>query len=135
MSKKSRAGLIRALLLDNPDGMTVRGIGEHLGVSDQNMDNLNYTLKKMPDAYVDRWNTVGRRERIWCVVPVPEDCPPPVTYREKYRGKALINPGIDQMTKQSIADMCATKKLSQGEVARRVGVCVQSVRRYSMEAV
>ena len=37
-------------------------------------------LERMPDAYIDRWFTTGRKKyysAVWCVVVPPENCPKP----------------------------------------------------------
>jgi hypothetical protein len=62
------------MLRDNPDGLTIRQINDVLHRTDSNMRRV---LRKMPDAYVDRWTTERPHKAIWCVVVPPEDCPRP----------------------------------------------------------
>lgn len=41
--------------------------------------NVKKNVCAMPDAYIDRWEAVPRRQyaAVWCVVVPPEDCPRP----------------------------------------------------------
>ena len=67
--------LIRSLLRKALDGLTVRELMAATG------GRQNYTLKalrKMPDAYIDRWVPArGVYAAVWAVVEMPEDCPAP----------------------------------------------------------
>jgi len=69
--------VIRALLREHSDGLSVRGICLQTGIDDR---VVRACLKKMADAYIDRW-VIGRMRRpheaIWCVVEVPANCPKP----------------------------------------------------------
>lgn len=65
---------VRALLRDNPDGLTIRQINESLNRDEA---NLRSVLRNMPDSYIDRWTTELPLRAIWCVVVPPEDCPRP----------------------------------------------------------
>ena len=74
---KPKPPIIRALLREHPDGLSVRGICIKTNIDER---VTRACLKKMADAYIDRW-ALGRQQRppeaIWCVVHVPQDCPRP----------------------------------------------------------
>lgn len=68
---------MRALLRELQDGLTVSELSEKTGV---HVNSIQRCLKDMPDAYVDRWITVGRKKyysAVWCVVVPPANCPKP----------------------------------------------------------
>jgi hypothetical protein len=67
---------VRQLLRDNPDGVDVGTIANHV---DREPSNIRKLLSTMPDAYIDRWvRTNGNPPMaIWCVVVPPENCPKP----------------------------------------------------------
>jgi len=70
---------IRALLRKYPDGLSVKEICSFSGIADR---VARPALRKMADAYIDRWirgEFQKPPEAVWCVVEVPEDCPPPYT--------------------------------------------------------
>jgi hypothetical protein len=79
------APILRQILRDDMDGLTLVQITvkvmEKLPHRKNNLENIRKALKKMPDAYVDRWTRecvrTGRHEAVWCVVVPPADCPPP----------------------------------------------------------
>lgn len=61
------------------DGLTALQLSVLCGVS---ASVVAATLKKMPDAYIDRWTKnhawgPGRYAAVWCVVIPPPHCPPP----------------------------------------------------------
>ena len=67
---------IRALLREHSDGMTLEQI---VWVMKRDKANIKKIIRAMPDAYIDRWEAVPRRQyaAVWCVVVPPEDCPKP----------------------------------------------------------
>lgn len=67
---------VRALLRENPDGLTINQLNEVLHRTEH---NLRRVLRGMPDAYIDRWVPRPRMTdaAVWCVVVPPEDCPRP----------------------------------------------------------
>jgi len=68
---------VRALLRANSDGMDVGTIANTLNREPYNVRRI---LKTMPDAYIDRWFTTGRKKyysAVWCVVVPPANCPKP----------------------------------------------------------
>lgn len=73
---------IRTLLRENADGMDVGTLANRL---DREPGNIRTRLKAMPDAYIDRWLVRWGNPplAIWCVVVPPENCPKPVTKKEK----------------------------------------------------
>ena len=73
---KSKHDLVRKVLRDSADGLTVKQITEAVGVD---KDPLSRILQTMPDAYIDRWSgpTRGQYSAVWCVVVPPENCPRP----------------------------------------------------------
>lgn len=68
---------VRALLRENPDGLTGSEIAARTGRS---YDSVRRALERMPDAYRDRWEGPVRGQflAVWCVVVPPPDCPRPV---------------------------------------------------------
>ena len=75
--RKPKSPTIRSLLLEHSDGLSVSEICLRTGVD---VRVTRTCLKKMADAYIDRW-ILGAHQRppeaIWCVVHVPKDCPRP----------------------------------------------------------
>jgi hypothetical protein len=73
---KSKHDIVRKVLRDSEDGLTVKQITEAVGVD---KDPLSRILQTMPDAYIDRWSgpTRGQYSAVWCVVVPPENCPRP----------------------------------------------------------
>ena len=73
---KSKHELVRRVLRDSEDGLTVRQI---MDLSQVHTDSLSRILQTMPDAYIDRWSgpTQGQYSAVWCVVVPPENCPRP----------------------------------------------------------
>ena len=67
---------IRALLRANRDGMTLEQI---VWAVKRDKANVKKNVRAMPDAYIDRWEAVPRKQyaAVWCVVVPPEDCPRP----------------------------------------------------------
>ena len=67
---------IRQLLLEHPDGLTIKTIAERVG---REGDTVRKLLSNMPDAYIDRWDgpTRGQYAAVWCVVVPPDNCPHP----------------------------------------------------------
>jgi hypothetical protein len=76
--KYERQKQVRELLRETADGLTVKQMHEATGVCTSHLSRM---LKKMPDAYIDRWvaNDTQRRwyAAVWCVVTPPPDCPRP----------------------------------------------------------
>mgnify|MGYP003632705186 FL=1 len=67
---------IRALLRAHSDGMTIEQV---VWAVKRDKANVKKTIRAMPDAYIDRWEAVPRKQyaAVWCVVVPPEDCPRP----------------------------------------------------------
>ena len=75
--KKSNQTPLRAILKLHSDGFTVAQLACSTGLD---VDGIARSLKAMPDAYIDRWETKKRGRYIsavWCVVVPPENCPKP----------------------------------------------------------
>lgn len=68
---------VRKYLKETPDGARVASIALALRRSER---SVRATLQGIPDAYIDRWDN-SRREKgyddIWCLAPVPANCPKP----------------------------------------------------------
>ena len=74
---KPKPPIIRALLREYTDGLSVSDICVRTNIDER---VARTCLKKMADAYIDRWLGGAHQrppEAIWCVVLVPEDCPRP----------------------------------------------------------
>jgi hypothetical protein len=67
---------IRALLREHSDGMTLE---QFVWAVKRDKANVKKNVRAMPDAYIDRWEAVPRKQyaAVWCVVVPPEDCPKP----------------------------------------------------------
>jgi hypothetical protein len=67
---------IRALLRTHSDGMTLEQI---VWAVKRDKANVKKNVRAMPDAYIDRWEAVPRRQyaAVWCVVVPREYCPKP----------------------------------------------------------
>ena len=84
MKYQSTTSTIRTLLKEFSDGLSPKDISEKSGI-DRNQ--LYRALKKMPDAYIDRWVHLydsGHPTAIWCLVDVPKDCPKPRRVKREY---------------------------------------------------
>ena len=68
---------IRDILRNSPEGISTGELAKRLGGCCTN--NLRTAIRKMPDAYIDRWEGPirGQYEAVWCVVVPPDDCPHP----------------------------------------------------------
>jgi hypothetical protein len=68
---------IRAALRAKPDGMTLKELCDLFPT--RLARNIRISLKALPDAYIDRWESAPRKQykAVWCVVIPPEDCPHP----------------------------------------------------------
>jgi hypothetical protein len=73
---KSKHDLVRKVLRESEDGLTVRQI---VDLTQIDKDPLSRILQTMPDAYIDRWSgpARGQYSAVWCVVVPPENCPHP----------------------------------------------------------
>ena len=75
--RKSNQEKVRVLLREYTDGLTVSQVAN---ITSLTANNINRSLKCMPDAYIDRWETRQRGRplsAVWCVVIPPENCPKP----------------------------------------------------------
>lgn len=73
---KSHMPAIRALLRTEPDGLTLVEISGRIAVP---VEIIRNCMARMPDAYIDRWQTTekGPYAAVWCVVVPPPNCPHP----------------------------------------------------------
>lgn len=73
---KSHCPAIRTLLRKEPDGLTLVEIASTLAID---IGVARNAIKRMPDAYIDRWVTTprGPYAAVWCVVVPPPNCPKP----------------------------------------------------------
>lgn len=85
----TRQRALRKLLLNHPDGLSTTQAAE---LSGYDHADARRTLAAMPDAYVDRWvkGKRGQYMKVWCVIPVPPDCPHPKNrvYKTQWRSYA-----------------------------------------------
>ena len=73
--RKSNQPLIRKLLREQTDGLTVAEIA---ALIDSSPRSTLRSLQCMPDAYIDRWQLARNQDAgVWCVVIPPENCPKP----------------------------------------------------------
>lgn len=77
MTRRYASHEIREALQARPDGMTLNEL--RLAFPTRTLPNLRRSLKALPDAYIDRWESAPRKayKAVWCVVIPPEDCPHP----------------------------------------------------------
>ncbi len=82
--KKHREFAVRELLRVSPDGLTIEAISQQL---DANRVHVWRILKRMPDAFIDRWVSTGKSggtyAAIWSVVIPPPHCPRPEPTRNR----------------------------------------------------
>jgi hypothetical protein len=78
--KKPHLPAIRDILREHASGMTaheIHALMPHINRA----TTIKSSLRRMPDAYVDRWTlndgARGQYEAVWCVVVPPENCPYP----------------------------------------------------------
>lgn len=73
---KTHVPVIRTLLRKEPDGLTLVEIASTLAID---IGVARNAIKRMPDAYIDRWQLTqgGPPSAVWCVVVPPENCPHP----------------------------------------------------------
>ena len=78
MTRRYASHEVRALLRANPDGLTMKQL--IAAFPDRTESNIRRTIKGLPDAYIDRWESAPRKayKAVWCVVIPPEDCPHPI---------------------------------------------------------
>ena len=75
--RKSNQEKVRVLLREYTDGLTVSQVAN---ITSLTVNNINRSLRNMPDAYIDRWEIRNRGRplsAVWCVVVPPENCPKP----------------------------------------------------------
>jgi hypothetical protein len=75
--RKSTQNAVREALRKAEDGMTAVQLE---GVTGNPYRSIIGSLKCMPDAYIDRWETKGKKKyvsAVWCVVIPPPNCPKP----------------------------------------------------------
>jgi hypothetical protein len=81
MGANHRQQIVRQLLRDNPEGMTVLQLSEVAGTGPSHIHRM---IHKFPDAYIDRWVKTGNFvAAVWCVVVPPENCPRPNRKKKK----------------------------------------------------
>ena len=75
--KRSRHNLIRELLLNSADGMTVNQIAQAIG--DDNPKSVQKTVKLIWGVYIDRWTVPkrGQFSAVYMCASIPEDAPHP----------------------------------------------------------
>ena len=78
--KKPHLPDIRAVLRQHREGLTIKEIHAKLPHIARSV-TVKSALRKMPDAYIDRWvlndGARGQYESVWCVVATPPHCPYP----------------------------------------------------------
>lgn len=81
MGANHRQQMVRQLLRDHTEGLTVAQLTELAGTDKSHIHRM---IRKFPDAYIDRWikhdNFVTA---VWCVVVPPPHCPRPNSQRNK----------------------------------------------------
>ncbi len=84
--RKSRHQLIRNMLLESEDGMTVKEITERF--DDATTKTICKTLKLIYGIYVDRWTVVkrGTYAAVYMCVEIPQNAPHPT---ERYIAQTI----------------------------------------------
>jgi DNA-binding transcriptional regulator GbsR (MarR family) len=76
MKRGGRIAQLRSILRQAEDGMTISQITQACGIDRPHASRI---LRRMPDAYIDRWLKHPRTyEAVWAVVVPPENCPKPM---------------------------------------------------------
>ena len=75
--KRSRHQIIRDMLLESEDGMTVKQIAEVL--ADNNHKSVQKTVKLVHGLYIDRWTVIkkGTYAAVYMCIDVPKNAPHP----------------------------------------------------------
>lgn len=90
MRRDHRLQLVRQVLRDTPDGMTVAQLAQVAGTDKTHAHRI---VNKMPDAYIDRWQKSGAHlSAVWCVVVPPENCPRPEPKKPSPSGRPIGRP-------------------------------------------
>jgi hypothetical protein len=115
--------VLRQLLRDNPEGLTDRQLASRAKIKN-GLKSVTHLLESMGDAYIDRW-TIGNYMRpwapVWCVVPVPENCPrPDVQGHTPYR--KLTDKEIRQIETR------LEKKVTKVSISREFGISRNRIR-------
>ena len=79
MTRRYASHEVREVMQAHPDGLTLKEL--HAKFPTRTLPNIRRTLKRLPEAYIDRWEESGARKiykAVWCVVIRPEDCPHPI---------------------------------------------------------
>lgn len=82
------ANAVRRVLRQYPDGLTVPQLRTLLPYPWAKPTNIHGVLRRMPDAYIDRWapsNAAGGMSPVFVAVDVPEDAPKPAPLRRGRR--------------------------------------------------
>ena len=75
MGANHRQQIVRQLLRDNPEGLTVAQLTQLAGTDKSHIHRM---INTFPDAYIDRWiKTDNFVTAVWCVVVPPPHCPRP----------------------------------------------------------
>lgn len=77
MSYRKTKPLLRGVLYENADGLTVSELVNITGLDER---QLRRTLEAMDDVYIDRWYIAAYQkpaQAVYCIVKVPDDCPRP----------------------------------------------------------
>lgn len=106
---------VRALLLANPEGLTIRQIVVGTQSSD---NNVRSSLTCMPDVYIDRWEfpRQGPISAVYVAVPIPEDCPRPNRLKRTLEERRKIE---HQQVKALRAERAKAKHEAQGKTQIR----------------
>lgn len=85
MGSNHRQQLVRQILRNNPEGLTIAQLTELAGTDKSHISRMLHTF---PDAYIDRWIKTDKVViAVWCVVVPPEHCPRPDSPRSNRRKK------------------------------------------------
>ena len=94
---------IRALLRQHEDGLSANNIAELLNIS---TNSVMGALTKMPDVYIDRWQTT-RTSRIpfsiWIAVVPPPNCPKP---EPEYKKTNVRLAKLSRMEPRQLSAIC-----------------------------
>jgi hypothetical protein len=88
--KRSRHQLIRDLLLDSEDGLTIKQLVEALADND-NPKSIQKTVKNIYGVYIDRWAVPkrGQYAAVYMCIDVPSNAPHPT---ERYLPQTMWQP-------------------------------------------
>jgi hypothetical protein len=130
--------MIRRLLIDNPDGLTLRQISKVTGITIESCIN---SLKRCYGCYVSHWQEASPERKIlcqvWKCVSVPKDAPKPhikktpeelKQYQAEYQAEYRMKLRNEQLDRQIRREAEKYKKQRAAERVKKKPVKIKEVK-------